>query len=104
MTMYLHLGNQIGTVEARDLAQQLGSWHDAMVRHLRVTGQKRGPACVEECPHDEAAALWSAAQQIFGERAHDLAFLRAHGQRVARPMRRPPEASGRDSALMTVLT
>ena len=104
MTMYLHLGNQIGTVEARDLAQQLGSWHDAMVRHLRVAGAKRGPKCLDECPHDEAAALWSSAQQIFGDRAHELAFLRAHGQRMATTTGPSQEATGRTARLLTVLT
>ena len=96
--MYLHLGDQIGTIEARDLAQQLGAWHDAMVRHLRVAGPRRNARCGEECPHDHAAALWSAARDIFGDRAHELAFLRAHGLRAERPARPTSTSPSRGEA------
>ena len=98
--MYLHLGDWMGTAEARDLAQQLVSWHDAMVRHARVAGPRRGPKCLEECPHDEAASLWLAAQATFGERAHELAFLRSHGERRRTAARRPPEQPPRGEAHM----
>jgi hypothetical protein len=53
-----------------------------MVRHLRVV--RRGVNCIEDCPHEEAPRLWSAAQSIFGTRANDLAFLRSHGQGAVR--------------------
>jgi hypothetical protein len=80
MNVYRILGDYVGTSEARGLAEQLVVWHDSMVKHLRVVGPRRGPACVDDCPHEEAAALWSAAQARFGARAANLAFLRSHGQ------------------------
>jgi hypothetical protein len=83
MHLYRHIGNQIGTIEARDLAEQLVAWHDAMVRHLRVAGVRRADACDEDCPHEDASALWSAAQEVFGERAAGLVFLSAHGRAAA---------------------
>ena len=80
MNMYRILGDHVGTSEARILAEQLVAWHDSMVKHLRVVGPRRGPACADDCPHEEAAVLWSAAQMTFGVRAGNLAFLRAHGR------------------------
>jgi hypothetical protein len=93
MTMYLHLGEQVGTIEARDLAQQLVAWHDAMVKHVRVAGPVRTPRCGEECPHDDAAALWAAARTTFGRRADELAFLRTHGHYARRSAARGPSSS-----------
>lgn len=81
MNLYVHLGDQIGTLGARELGQQLAAWHDAMVRHVRVAGRRRASTCDEDCPHEEATALWAAAQETFGGRAHELGFLRTHGQR-----------------------
>jgi hypothetical protein len=78
MNMYRALGDRIGTLEARDLAQQLVEWHDTMVRHLRVTAQQPR-RCADGCPHDEARALWLAASSVFGDGAAALAFLRQHG-------------------------
>jgi len=80
MNMYRILGDYVGTSEARVLAEQLVTWHDSMVKHLRVVGSGRGVACADDCPHDEAALLWSAAQTTFDARAEDLTFLRLHGQ------------------------
>ena len=80
MNMYRVLGGHVGTSEARELAEQLVTWHDAMVKHLRVVSSRRGVKCLDDCPHDEATLLWSAAQQTFGTRAKDLTFLRSHGQ------------------------
>jgi len=77
MNMYRVLGDQIGTLEARALARQLVEWHDAMVKHLRVTAQ-RGRECPEGCPHEEARGLWSAAMDVFGDYAGELTFLRTH--------------------------
>ena len=88
MHTYWHLGDQVGTNEARDLAKQLVAWHDAMVRHLRVVGPQRGTKCIEDCPHEEAALLWSMAQGVFGGRANALTFLRSHGHaHLASPSR-----------------
>jgi hypothetical protein len=80
MNVYRVFGDRIGTSEARELAEQLVAWHDAMVRHLRVVGARRSAKCLDECPHEEATVLWSAAQQTFGTKAKDFAFLRSHGQ------------------------
>jgi hypothetical protein len=79
MNIYRVLGDRIGTSEARELAEQLVAWHDAMVKHLRVVSSHRGATCLDDCPHDEAMLLWSAAQRVFGSKAKDLAFLRSHG-------------------------
>ncbi|HET9264846.1 MAG TPA: hypothetical protein VFO14_17480 [Vicinamibacterales bacterium] len=79
MNTYRRLGDQVGTNEARELAEQLVAWHDAMVRHLRAVGPLRGAKCLDDCPHEEAALLWSTAQGVFGRKANDLAFLRSHG-------------------------
>ena len=80
MNMYRILGDRIGTIEARELAQQLVAWHDAMVKHLRVISSKPTPQCAEGCPHDDAGVLWTAAQTVFGADARQLAFLRSHGR------------------------
>ena len=88
MNMYRVLGDRIGTLEARALAQQLVEWHDAMVRHLRVTAQ-RNSTCPEGCPHEEARGLWSAAMQIFGNDANDLRFLRTYSGSRPRPASAP---------------
>ena len=84
MNIYRRLGDRVATNEARELAEQLVVWHDAMVKHLRVLGVRQGAPCAEDCPHESAASLWAAAQRAFGEAVRELAFLRSHGQ----PMRR----------------
>jgi hypothetical protein len=86
MNMYRRLGDQAATTEARELAEQLVAWHDAMVKHVRVLAARRDAQCSEECPHAEAASLWTAAQRAFGARARDLVFLRSHGQQERRTM------------------
>jgi len=78
MNIYRVIGDRVGTLEARGLAQQLVDWHDAMVKHLRVIGHRRAE-CVEGCPHDEARGLWAAAMDVFGPQAGDLTFLRTPG-------------------------
>ena len=80
MNMYRRLGDQVATTEARELAEQLVAWHDAMVKHVRLLGARNDAQCGEDCPHEEAASLWTAAQTTFGARARELAFLRSHGQ------------------------
>ena len=81
MNIYRVLGDRIGTSEARELAQQLVAWHDAMVKHLRVVGSRPTLQCGDGCPHEEASVLWTAAQNILGASARQLEFLRSHGQR-----------------------
>jgi hypothetical protein len=83
--LYRQLGDLVGTPEARELAVQLTAWHDAMVRHVRITNSRGAGTCGDGCPHDEAATLWTAALTMFGERATTLAFLRRHGSRGVRP-------------------
>ena len=80
MNIYRRLGDQIATSEARELAEQLVAWHDAMVKHLRVLASRQDAHCGEDCPHEDAASLWTAAQQTFGRRARELEFLRSHRQ------------------------
>ena len=80
MNIYRRLGDEVATSEARELAEQLVAWHDAMVKHLRVLGSRPDARCGEDCPHEDAASLWVAAQAMFGARARELLFLRAHRQ------------------------
>ena len=81
MNIYRILGDRVGTNEARELAQQLVAWHDAMVKHLRRVDSRATADCADDCPHVEAGVLWRAAQDILGAGARQLEFLRAHGQR-----------------------
>ena len=81
MNIYRVLGDRIGTLEARELAQQLVAWHDAMVKHLRIARSLATARCAEDCPHVDAGVLWTAAQEILGASARQLEFLRSHGQR-----------------------
>ena len=76
MNLYRVIGDRVGTNEARELAQQLVAWHDAMVKHLRVGDRNE---CAEGCAHEGARALWAAALEIFGDEASGLSFLRTHG-------------------------
>ena len=94
MNIYRHLGDHVATIEARELAEQLVTWHDAMVKHVRVLGSRHDAQCGEDCPHEEAASLWTAAQMTFGARARDLVFLRSHGQ----PKRQTSATHVRDRA------
>ena len=81
MNIYRILGDRVGTSEARQLAQELVVWHDAMVKHLRRVGAVATATCAEDCPHVEAGVLWTAALDILGSGARQLEFLRSHGQR-----------------------
>jgi hypothetical protein len=95
MNIYRVLGDRIGTSEARELAQQLVAWHDAMVNHLRVVAARATAKCTDDCPHVEAGVLWTAAQEVFGASARQLEFLRSHGQP---PRRASTFAPARDRA------
>ena len=79
MNIYRRLGDEVATNEAREFVEQLVAWHDAMVKHLRVLGSRQDARCSEDCPHDDAALLWLAAQEMFGVKARELVFLRSHG-------------------------
>jgi hypothetical protein len=78
--MYRILGDAIATIEARELAERLVAWHDAMVNHARAAALRRA-ICDDGCPHDQARLLWAEARSVFGDDAGRLAFLRKHGER-----------------------
>ncbi len=91
MNLYVVLASTVGDGEAASLGARLSSWHDAMVAHERVLRTRRTTvACDDECPHAEAPALWNEALDTFGDRAHELTFLRERAAR-ALPERRPAE-------------
>jgi hypothetical protein len=94
MNIYRVLADRIGTSDARELAQRLVAWHDAMVKHLRVLGSRSTSSCADDCPHTEAGVLWAAAQDILGASVSRLRFLRSHGER----RRESPVAVARDRA------
>ena len=76
---YLSLAYLSGNPEARSLAEELIHWHDRMVAHLRRHGACPPYACCpnDDCPGEEASALWPLAQRVFGQRAAALTFLSA---------------------------
>lgn len=80
MNPYHSLGSALATSTALELAQRLSAWHDAMVMHQRRAGAFRGRCCDSDCPHAQASALWNEARDVYGERAHQLGFLRTHGE------------------------
>lgn len=84
VNLYRVLGERIGTQAARELAERLVAWHDAMVAHERRIQNVLDAACEEECPHLEARLLWAEAVETFGERAEELVFLVRHGSRRAK--------------------
>jgi hypothetical protein len=75
---YISIGSGLGTAEAAALSQRLAAWHDAMVMHeRRLRTGRTGHECDDECAHVEASALWAEAVATFGDRAHELSFLRS---------------------------
>jgi hypothetical protein len=72
---YQAIANRVASPDARELARQLSSWHDRMVAHDRLTRALR-QSCDDECPHAESIELWQMAQQLLGDFAEDLTFLR----------------------------
>jgi hypothetical protein len=83
--MYRTLGDAVATGTARDLAEQLVAWHDAMVNHERAA-KLRPLVCGDDCPHGQAGMLWAEALDVFGEDACKLVFLRKHGEGLMRPV------------------
>jgi hypothetical protein len=78
MNPYIQIGSARGTAEAASLSQRLAAWHDAMVAHeRRVRAGRLGDECDDDCAHGQARALWSEALTTFGDRAHELSFLRS---------------------------
>jgi hypothetical protein len=78
--VYRQVGYRVGTHEAVGLAQELRSWHDAMVSHQRTLARLgfSPQACEEwdECAHGLARELWNRAVRVFGDDADALTFLR----------------------------
>jgi hypothetical protein len=80
---YQTLACQAGTPEARELANRLAAWHDAMVNHeRRLRAGDSSSRCTSPCPHDEARELWEEARAMFGREAGSLAFLRSRATGV----------------------
>jgi len=78
MNPYILIGSGLGTAEAAALSQRLAAWHDAMVMHeRRLRAGRTSNACDDDCEHGEARALWAEAVATFGDRAHELSFLRS---------------------------
>jgi hypothetical protein len=76
--LYKSAADLVGTPDARELAAELASWHDAMVNHLRAV-RLRNAACDEDCAHERARVLWTAAVGVFGDVATRFAFLQTYG-------------------------
>lgn len=86
MNPYAMLASGRGESTSSALAARLAAWHDAMVAHeRRLRAGRTGDVCDDECPHVEARALWAEALAAFGERAHELSFLRSRGTILAGP-------------------
>ena len=78
MNPYSLIGSAHGTAEAASLSQRLAAWHDAMVTHeRRLRAGRTDDGCDEDCAHSDARALWAEALTAFGDRAHELSFLRS---------------------------
>jgi hypothetical protein len=84
MSLYRSMATAVGTRHALELAHRLAAWHDAMVIHRRRAGDAAGPSCDVDCPHEQAESLWLEAVDVYGERAHEFAFLRRFGGRHRR--------------------
>ncbi len=77
---YRYLLTAASQAPADSLVEELHTWHDRMVAHVRRHGASPG-ACdcdVEECPRAQARDLWARARRAFGESSAQLTFLRVH--------------------------
>ena len=87
MNPYAMLTSGSFTSTSSALAARLAAWHDAMVAHeRRLWTGRTGDVCDDECPHVEARTLWAEALAAFGERAHELSFLRSRATNNAQPI------------------
>lgn len=85
MNLYMTLGSGSGTPDGQWLATRLAEWHDAMVAHERRLRTSGAPvACDDDCPHHEARSLWREALDVFGQRAHELLYLRDKAKSASR--------------------
>ncbi len=73
-----------GSETATDLVDELCTWHDRMVAHVRRHGASSPCECGEpdDCPREEARDLWPRARATFGDAAAPLTFLRQHANEV----------------------
>jgi hypothetical protein len=69
-------------VAATDLVEELCTWHDRMVAHLRRHGASDPCACgdPDACPRQDATDLWARAHHAFGPDTAALTFLRQHAR------------------------
>lgn len=85
MNLYAMLAFGSGASASSALAGRLAAWHDTMVAHeRRLRAARSGEVCDDECPHVQAPALWAEALAAYGERAHELSFLRSRATSTAR--------------------
>lgn len=85
-TPYSVLACLAGNTDAQSLADELTRWHDRMVAHIRRHGPRPPANCCpdDECPRQEAFALWPQARRAFGGRADELTFLSHQAEVTAR--------------------
>jgi hypothetical protein len=80
LDVYRRVAHRVGSSESLALAQELTTWHNAMVSHQRTLARLGLPAnaCAQkdDCAHGLARELWRQAREVFGEHANDLTFLR----------------------------
>ena len=99
MNPYAMLASGRGESTSSALAARLAAWHDAMVAHeRRLRAGRTGDVCDDECPHVEARTLWVEALAAFGDRAHELSFLRSRATMLAEPNAVPPPSAGAELA------
>ncbi len=73
----------ISSANAAELIDELCSWHDRMVAHVRRHGASSQDCTCEDtdsCPSHEAVGLWAQARLALGETATSLTFLRQHAE------------------------
>ena len=98
MNPYAMLASGRGEPTSSALAARLAAWHDAMVAHeRRLRTGRTADVCDDECPHVEARTLWAEAFAAFGERAHELSFLRSRATSHAQPVANAIASPSRDS-------
>lgn len=64
-----------------DFIEELCTWHNRMVAHLRRYGAGPGSCgCIEpdDCPRRQAIDLYRRAESMLGDLAIQLTFLRRH--------------------------
>lgn len=99
MNPYAMMASGSSTSTSSVLAARLAAWHDAMVAHeRRLRTGRTGDVCDDECPHVEAWTLWTEAVAAFGDRAHELSFLRSRATSPPRPVANAVATRSRASA------